>query len=97
MLDRSGSMSGEKIKQAQEAAVQVVAGLDDGEAFNLIIYNDSIQRFANEPVIKSADIETQAHSYIRATSAGHAPTCTAPCNEALAQSPRRGCCPSCCS
>jgi Ca-activated chloride channel family protein len=69
VLDRSGSMWGEKIKQAQEAANQVISGLDEGEAFNLIIYNESIQRFSNEPVIKSAATEAQAHSYIQATSA----------------------------
>ena len=36
VIDRSGSMRGEKIVQAQEAAAQVIAGLEPGERFNII-------------------------------------------------------------
>ena len=52
VIDRSGSMQGEKIKQARAAALQVVEGLEDGEAFNIIDYSDTIARFAEQPVIK---------------------------------------------
>jgi len=87
VLDRSGSMSGEKIRQAQEAAVQVVSALDDGEAFNLIIYNSDVQLFAKEPVIKSSATETQAHSYIQATSAQGMTNLHGALQTALAQPP----------
>ncbi|MEE3178219.1 MAG: VIT and VWA domain-containing protein, partial [Verrucomicrobiota bacterium] len=35
VIDRSGSMAGEKMDQARAAAVQVVEGLEEGEFFNL--------------------------------------------------------------
>ena len=50
VIDRSGSMQGEKLKQAQAAALQVIEGLEDGEAFNVIDYSDSIASFAPAPV-----------------------------------------------
>ncbi len=40
VLDRSGSMHGEKIIQVRNAALQVLAGLGEGDWFNLITYND---------------------------------------------------------
>jgi Ca-activated chloride channel family protein len=83
-------MSGQKIKQAQEAAVQVVSGLDDGEAFNLIIYNHAIELFAKQPVIKSSATEAQAHSYIQAASAQGMTNLHGALQTALAQSPTQG-------
>lgn len=71
VIDRSGSMSGEKIEQARAAALQVVEGLNDGEAFNIIDYSDSIAKFAGKPVIKNSETTRQARSYIqRLTSTG---------------------------
>ena len=45
VIDRSGSMRGEKLAQVREAALQVLAGLDDGEAFNVILYNEGVEPF----------------------------------------------------
>ena len=53
VIDRSGSMRGEKLAQVREAALQVLAGLDDGEAFNVILYNEGVEPFADRPVRKS--------------------------------------------
>ena len=64
VIDRSGSMQGEKIKQARAAALQVVEGLEDGEAFNIIDYSDTLARFAERPVIKDKQTIVQARSYI---------------------------------
>ncbi|MCC6581239.1 MAG: VWA domain-containing protein [Phycisphaeraceae bacterium] len=52
VYDRSGSMAGGKLQQVREAALQVVAGLDHGERFNIIAYNDSIERMAETPLVK---------------------------------------------
>ncbi len=52
VIDRSGSMRGAKLKQAKEAARQIIEGLGIGEAFNIISYNDGISSFARAPVIK---------------------------------------------
>ena len=53
VIDRSGSMRGEKLVQVREAALQVLAGLDDGEAFNVILYNEAVDAFSERPVRKS--------------------------------------------
>ncbi|MFZ2874256.1 MAG: VWA domain-containing protein [Phycisphaerales bacterium] len=64
VLDRSGSMRGEKMKQAREAAIQVVRGLGDGEFFNIVDYSDSIASFAPAPVAKDASTAEKAEAYI---------------------------------
>jgi Ca-activated chloride channel family protein len=64
VIDRSGSMRNEKIKQVKEAALQIIAGLKKGEAFNIIIYNSTVQRFSDKPVIKSNETEEAAKAYI---------------------------------
>ena len=64
VIDRSGSMRGEKIAQAKEAALQVLAGLNDGERFNFISYNESASLFANAPVVKNQENTIAAQKYI---------------------------------
>ena len=64
VLDRSGSMQGEKIEQARTAALQVLEGLEYGEAFNIIDYSDTVAKFAEKPVIKDKTTIAQARSYI---------------------------------
>jgi Ca-activated chloride channel family protein len=65
VLDRSGSMAGEKIEQARAAALQVVEGLNEGEAFNIIDYSDSIAKFAERPAIKNNESIHRARAYIK--------------------------------
>ncbi|RPJ83798.1 MAG: VWA domain-containing protein, partial [Acidobacteria bacterium] len=50
VLDRSGSMKGAKIRQAREAALQIIQGLAPGETFNLITYNEAVDAFADHPL-----------------------------------------------
>jgi len=64
VIDRSGSMQGEKIEQVRSAALQVVEALEPGEAFNIIDYSDSIAKFSERPVVKDKQTLTQARSYI---------------------------------
>lgn len=42
-LDRSGSMSGEKIEQAKVSLTFVLKNLNPADRFNVIVYNDSIE------------------------------------------------------
>jgi Ca-activated chloride channel family protein len=70
VIDRSGSMTGEKIRQAQDAAVQVIDGLSDGEAFNIIDYSDWIASFAPKPVVKNKNNAEAARHYLRRLAAG---------------------------
>ncbi len=64
VLDRSGSMAGEKMDQARAAARQVIEALDDGELFNIIDYATSVERFAPAPVEKTAESLTTARAYL---------------------------------
>lgn len=43
VLDRSGSMGGEKIAQARDAARFVINNLNSGDRFDIITYNDGIE------------------------------------------------------
>jgi len=70
VLDRSGSMEGEKIEQARSAALQVLEGLEAGEAFNIVDYSDSIAKFSEKPVIKDANTLRDARNYIKRIKAG---------------------------
>ncbi len=65
VIDRSGSMRGEKIDQAKNAALQIVGALNDGEYFNIIDYSDSIESFAEKPVEKTGATLKQAEAYIQ--------------------------------
>ena len=64
VIDRSGSMAGAKMDQARAAALQVLEGLDDGEAFNIIDYSSSVSSFASRPVIKDSQAITAARRYL---------------------------------
>ncbi|MGE3107784.1 MAG: VWA domain-containing protein [Phycisphaerales bacterium] len=64
VLDRSGSMKGEKIEQARNAALAIVDGLNPGESFNIIDYSDSIAMFSEKSVVKDAKTLADARSYI---------------------------------
>jgi Ca-activated chloride channel family protein len=64
VLDRSGSMRGEKIEQAREAALQIIEALGHGETFNIITYNDSIDVFHNGPLVKNDANARSARAYL---------------------------------
>jgi Ca-activated chloride channel family protein len=64
VMDRSGSMNGEKLKQVKAAALQVLSGLEPGEAFNLIVYNEAVDMFSVGPVIKTEASMKKARKWI---------------------------------
>ena len=47
VLDRSGSMSGRKVEQAKAALRYCVQNLNDGDRFNLIVFNQDITSLAD--------------------------------------------------
>lgn len=65
VLDRSGSMGGQKLEQARAAALQVLEGLEEGEAFNVVIYSDAVESFAAAPVIKTGTTMAQVREFLR--------------------------------
>ena len=64
VIDRSGSMRGEKIEQAKAAALMVIEALNDGESFNIIDYSDNIASFSDKPLVKNAETIAKAREYI---------------------------------
>lgn len=69
VLDRSGSMRGEKLSSMKEAARQIISGLNPGERFNIITYNEGVNLFEAEPVEKNAATEKAARSWLDAVAA----------------------------
>lgn len=64
VLDRSGSMRGEKLEQAREAARQLIAGLEPGERFHLITYNEVIETCSDAPEFVSPESRKRALQFI---------------------------------
>ncbi|MBW1808487.1 MAG: VWA domain-containing protein [Deltaproteobacteria bacterium] len=90
VIDRSGSMNGEKLEQVKAAALQVIAGLDQGEAFNLIVYNEAVDLFSEKPVIKTAASEKQARKWMTGIQARGGTNIHDALVEALSPKPTRG-------
>jgi Ca-activated chloride channel homolog len=65
VVDCSGSMAGEKLTQARAAALQVVEGLQDGEAFNVIDFSDTVDSFDTRPVVKDGHTIALARDYLK--------------------------------
>jgi Ca-activated chloride channel family protein len=70
VIDRSGSMAGEKMDQARAAALQVIEGLADGEAFNIIDYASTVSLFAAAPQPKDAAATAAARRYLESIRPG---------------------------
>jgi len=90
VLDRSGSMKGIKIEQVKQAARQVIGGLADGEAFNLITYNANIDTFNNKPLIKNHSTAQAAFNYLDSIDATGLTNLHEALRTALLQEPTEG-------
>ncbi|AQQ72140.1 marine proteobacterial sortase target protein [Limihaloglobus sulfuriphilus] len=90
VIDRSGSMRGEKLEQVKESALQIIAGLEDGELFNIAIYSNSVEWFSVSPVEKNNDTFKSAQSYLAGTTASGGTNIYEALEGALAQAPNAG-------
>lgn len=70
VIDRSGSMAGEKMDQTRAAALQVFEALDDGERFNIIDYATSVSALSEQSLIKSDATTSTVREYIARLRAG---------------------------
>lgn len=64
IIDRSGSMSGNKIVQARAAASYIVNNLNDGDMFNLISFATNVTPLWNEHHSYNAQSRQEALNYI---------------------------------
>jgi Ca-activated chloride channel family protein len=90
VIDRSGSMRNEKIEQVKEAALQIIAGLQEGEAFNVIVYSNAVEEFSPKPVLKSDARAKAAQRYIEGITATGGTNLYDALHAALSQEPTEG-------
>lgn len=64
IVDRSGSMSGDKIIQARNASKFIVENLNDGDKFNIVDFSDNILSFRNGHVNYTNGSRDSALAYI---------------------------------
>jgi Ca-activated chloride channel homolog len=62
VLDRSGSMDGEKFQQAQQATRYILDNLNQGDRFNLVTFSTGIQTYASG--LKPASEAAEARSWL---------------------------------
>jgi Ca-activated chloride channel family protein len=84
-LDRSGSMSGEKIEQAKGAAKFVVNNLREGDLFNLIAYDSEIESWRPELQKFSDETRKAALGFIEGIYAGGSTNINGALSKALGQ------------
>jgi Ca-activated chloride channel homolog len=84
-LDRSGSMSGEKIEQAKGAAKFVVNNLREGDLFNLIAYDSEIESWRPELQKFSDETRKSALGFIEGIYAGGSTNINGALSKALGQ------------
>jgi Ca-activated chloride channel family protein len=70
IIDRSGSMSGDKIVQARDAATFIVQNLNIGDKFNIVDFSSDVESFAPAHVDYTLENENNALSYIDLIIAG---------------------------
>lgn len=70
IIDRSGSMSGNKITQAKDAAAFIIQNLNIGDFFNLIDFSSNIKSVFSSHVAYNLSNQNYALNYIDGISAG---------------------------
>jgi Ca-activated chloride channel family protein len=70
VVDRSGSMSGKKIEQAREALKFVLNNLHEGDLFNVIAYDSTVESFKPELQRYSDQSRQQALGFVEGIYAG---------------------------
>ena len=90
VLDRSGSMAGEKFDQAVAAARQVLEGLEFGEAVRIVDYAADVESFSAAPVIKPRANIGALRAYLDGLTAKGGTHLDGALQEALAAPPTEG-------
>ena len=85
VVDQSGSMSGQKIDQAREAAKFVLQNLRPDDQFNLISYNSNVSALSPEMLRYDDETRAQALGFINGITAGGMTNIDSAFQSALAQ------------
>ncbi len=70
IIDKSGSMSGSKIQQARDAASFIVNHLNEGDEFNIVVFDSQISTFKNDHVPYNLNTQMEALSFIQGITDG---------------------------
>lgn len=85
VIDRSGSMGGEKIIQARNAASFIVENLNEGDRFNIVDFATNVRSFRNEHVPFNPSNQSAALSYITSIIANGSTNISSAFNVAIPQ------------
>ena len=85
IIDKSGSMSGDKIVQARDAASFIVNNLNAGDRFNLVSFDNQVRSFQNNPVLATTGNRQQALNYIAGLQAGGSTNISGAFSQAIPQ------------
>jgi len=89
VLDKSGSMQGEKIEQAKGAAKFIAGNINPGDRFNVIFYDDMIDPLWNELKEYNSDTRNEAIARINRINADGSTDIHAALTTAMGQIPDR--------
>jgi Ca-activated chloride channel family protein len=64
IVDRSGSMMGDKMVQARNASSFIINHLNEGDLFNIVDFSSGVTSFAEDHVLFNAQTQADALSYI---------------------------------
>ncbi len=70
VLDRSGSMAGGKLRQARQALERAIEALNDGDLFNIVVFDDAVETYKSELVRVSHRTREAAVKYLRGVREG---------------------------
>ena len=85
VVDRSGSMSGKKIEQARNAAKFILQNLREGDTFNIIAYDSTVEAFRPELQRYTEETRRAALGFIEGLYAGGSTNIDGALKTALAQ------------
>ncbi len=85
VVDRSGSMYGEKMTQAKDAATFIVNNLNEGDLFNLVDFDDVVTSFRPAHVPFTAENRDAALAYISSLEARNLTDIAGALDTAIAQ------------
>ena len=90
VLDVSGSMSGEKIAQAQAALIQVLGTLRTGDRFRLVAFSNGVRRYRTEWTPLTPESRRDAETWVRGLEAEGGTNIAGALDEAFSQPPADG-------